>query len=409
MDCDRKQLGRDEKMGIKEDFLDYAGNKWGASKFTDKFSLLFKTRDKTNGLWTLLWEMRQKTYNAIAALVDGKVDRDSVTENPTPDTISKRNNLGELFGTNIFSQSVKEVNLLAKDNDKWYPVSILQGHVTLNNCIKYRISKPFYGEAPNIGTGYFDIEVLNTSWGGNHPYQKVEAKGQRIDLLGGIRTDIDGFNDCGKHLVYLRGGSRYFFYAEFTQLGFIIDYTDPIVIGGASYPPISSPLKILNKGLNIEKVTSEGLKIKKSSTEAVIVTNDADQEVFSVDTINKKIKFLGNSITGFSMDFSGTIDTNGVIINKSTWIQNSFDAFGTHLVKFKALESPPHCSITATISHQDSFDYAYQEINNSAPSGADFWSTRGIKMTLLANGDIKIYTTIGAYTGMYRIFIRELI
>ena len=60
-------------MGIKEDFLSYT--KWGATKFTDYFSMPFKNVSRTDGLWKHLQEMRQKMYDAIAGLVDGKVDK----------------------------------------------------------------------------------------------------------------------------------------------------------------------------------------------------------------------------------------------------------------------------------------------------------------------------------------------
>ena len=51
---------------IKDAFLNYT--KWGATKFTDLFTIPFTNTGKTDGLKWHLQEMRSKTADAIAAL-----------------------------------------------------------------------------------------------------------------------------------------------------------------------------------------------------------------------------------------------------------------------------------------------------------------------------------------------------
>lgn len=237
-------------MGIKEDFLDYTGNKWGASKFTDKFSLLFKTLDKTNGLWTLLWEMRQKTYNAIAALVDGKVDKSQITASAEEGKIPKY--VSGMIENSLYENTKNGVASINLD----YVSSACRVRVIDCNNVPLPVQ--------NVGQGFVDV------WSVNDDY-----KAQEFIPLGG------GGVNGEYHTKFL----RHKFGSWTTWKAYLFEGINRFVFA-----------------------------IQKSSTQAFKVSNDAGETVFSVDTINRTVRYMGGAIEKTIFATHELIDT-GISVN----------------------------------------------------------------------------------------------
>lgn len=297
---------KEETMGIKEDFLNFT--KWGANKFTDLFTIPFVNGTNTDGLKWHLQEIRQKTYDAIAALVDGKVD-----------TIKVENNVKVVQGTPIGGQ-------------------IYIGHETKTGALK--ISLP---NAKDDVLSYFEIELFSTI-PSNKPFK----------FLITCYENSGGFGRDGKE------NNRVVVLGNYEGLNIPVSFCTGnvesyILLGTPSSTWSYSYIKISNlmykeivntrqrdwsKGWNISIITElealdelkkitilpslnsthlngtmssnaqGGVTQKKSSTNAFAVVNDAEITCFKVDTIsNSTVINRQEHRTSFSYDGAGVIPT----------------------------------------------------------------------------------------------------
>ena len=291
-------------MGIKEDFLNYT--KWGATKFTDYFTMPFKNASKTDGLWKHLQELRQKTYDAIAGLENGKVDKIQLTTTNETSKIPIFNKNGEI-SKKLFNRKVIDIpsfnyNIPNENFDIVIPCSAYRGSLKVKltgewsylNCTgEFEKTFRLYASTTVINEQQSSYTSLESDMS-NH-FAILNATLQNGELHIRIAKLTSTVNIAsGKVILEGEGGN--------------VQDIDNAYASGlyiASVSGISRPV-LQNKGNKI--LVDNDSSIKKSSSTIMEIKNDADIIHFNIDTISNATTINREQmITSYSADGGGLI------------------------------------------------------------------------------------------------------
>lgn len=333
-------------MGIKEDFLSYT--KWGATKFTDFFHILLLNLTGDDGIAWHLQEIRQKTYDAIAALVDlcgTKVDKTSLTstgESNKPPVLDADGALLTSFRNFVgYSKKYSGLNLGFTSTSTFSLILLTPTVVGLVNMSK--IKGIFHLNRGNSVSGNYNLFVdidIQTAYN-QIKINKFDSNLPEATLVTCLYKGVSYYAIAIK-------GSLSAYQLLFEGLWKTIDtvVTIPKLID--NYLTNTDITNVVD--LDLSSLVTEGMMkqvvggiksflvtfqtlIKKSSTGALDVQNDAGTTSFRVDTVND---LVGKS----TLVETGTLVANEYTqLSEVRGITQFFLEIGVSKIHFQAFSS----------------------------------------------------------------------